>query len=257
LQPNKKTLLYIQFYIITLIKVLKNKIKAFTMVELITAIAIIWVLMMATTVYLWWTNEKRKVIEAQWCTATIWWEINNFVFYALTSKNLRLNSSTTTSPEYYIIQLTWSSIAWQNCTKTNFESNWTICDEIVLSYDSWDNQIRTYSSLSVWNTCRGNNSHIWYFWSWSNSNIKYVKMNKWFSITTDDPHEKRVFGVEYTNGTKGLLWDIIVVLCLNSDCKDPRQISKFAIDWRSETITAKNCKFYQSDDPNKCKERES
>jgi hypothetical protein len=220
-------------------KVLNKKLKSFTLLELIVVISVVWMLMMATTVYLWWTDEKRKVIEAQWCTATIWSEITNFVFYALTSKNLKLENDTYVSPDYYYVSLTWWSAhgcAWQQC-------------KIVLSYSTWSNNMRTYKILSSSNNCRWTKTRLIYSW-WT---VNYVKMNKWFSISADDPSKNQVFDLNWSSAQT---WDIIISLCINESCTSPKEISKFVVDWRSQTISAKNCKYYQDNDPTKCKTRE-
>lgn len=220
---------------------IKHKIKAFTLIEIIIAVAIIWVLFMATTVYLWWTDQKRKVIEAQWCTATLQWEISNYVFYALTSKNLKIEDKWKTkmvTPDYYYIQLTW----W-----TNNCPAWSFCG-ITLSYTTPENSTKAvYKTLTSNNTCRWNNPRLTYSRTWT-SNFSYVKMNKWFTESPENPNDTRVFGLDWG----ALLWDIIVSLCLNSECSNPRQISKFAVDWRSQTISLVHCKYYEND-PNICK----
>ena len=226
-----------------------KKDRAFTIIELILVIAIVWILMMATTVY-FWTDDKRRSIQAQWCVTTIWWEIHNFLFYALTSKRLRLDENTTVSPEYYIIQLTWAL----NEADTGCNSTWSICDEILLSYATWDDTIETYSRPSL-NSCHWWGVKIWYYRS-GESNINLLKMNKWFSATSDSPFDRKVFALEDFTGDKILLCDIMVVLCINSGCQEPQEISRFAIDWRSQTITIKNCIYYEDDDLNKCKTRE-
>ena len=110
----------------------RNKIKAFTIIEIILVVAVIWVLMMATTVYLWGTDEKRKVIEAQWCATTLWSEMTNFVFYTLTSKKLRIDNTPISDIKYYYVSLTW----W---TDSNCNYWWSWCDTIVFSFSTWDN----------------------------------------------------------------------------------------------------------------------
>ena len=106
---------------------------------------------MATTVYLGGSDEKRKIIEAQWCANTIWWEINNFIFYTLTSKNLKIGDDPI-SPTHYIVQLSWSNDDWTapDCLI------WDPCDKLVLSYitETDESSINTYKTLSTANTCR-------------------------------------------------------------------------------------------------------
>ena len=234
-------------------KVLNKNIRSFTLIELIIVVAIVWILMMATTIYLWGTDEKRKVIEAQWCAATIWGHMTNFAFYALTSKNLRYNDKPV-SPTYYIVSLTWSSTS-HNCT---MDHSWSLCDTIIFSFSTWDslnsNNIVQYETHTPWNTCRWSNSHIKFLRSWSTSNnINYAKMNKWFTENENNTSDHNVFTLEPWSQ---FFWDIIVVACLNSDCSTPREITKFAVDWRSQTISTKNCRFYEVNDANKCRERE-
>ena len=78
-------------------------------------------------------------------------------------------------------------------------------------------------------------------------------MNKWFSISADDPSKNQVFDLNWSSAQT---WDIIISLCINDNCTNPKQISRFVVDWRSQTISTKNCKYYQDNDPTKCKTRE-
>ena len=201
----------------------------------------IWVLIMATTIYLWWTDEKRKIIEAQWCVATIWGEIHNYLFSTLTSKKLKISNSQKESPNYYIIGLTW----W-DCLNG--------CDEINFSYSTWDEptNIEIYKTLSVSKTCQQTKQPLKFYWSWGN-NTEYIVMNKWFSPRSNI--NKKIFYIEWW-WSQTVLWDIIIGLCLNKECSTPKEISKFVVDWRSQTISVRNCKFYQESNPTKCKTRE-
>lgn len=221
-----------------------NKKNAFTLIELVIVVAMIWILIMATTVYLWWTDEKRKIIEAQWCAATIWWEIHNYLFSTLTSKKLKISNSQTESPNYYIIELTWS-----NC------SSW--CDMINFSYSTWEDptNIQIYKTLSVSNTCHQTKQPIRFIWSWGNTDTQYIVMNKWFS-PRNDIINKKIFYIEGSGSSQSILWDIIITVCIDRNCSTLKEISKFIVDWRSQTISLRNCKFYQDNDPTKCKTRE-
>ena len=224
---------------------LKNKIKAFTMVELVIVVTIMWLLILATTVYLGWSGEKRKVIEGQWCAAALWGEISNYVFYTLTSKKLRLSDTETVSPDYYIIQFTW----WNSAIC----SSWNECDKIVFSYSTWDlTNIKDYKTVDVTNTCRQNRQNLKFYRSWTDT--EYIIMNKWLSPKSISDQE--VFYLAWSGWMK-LVWDIIVWLCLNSECSNPKQLWKFVADARPQTISLKNCRFYQVEDPTKCEERES
>lgn len=213
-------------------------------------IAVVWILMMSTTVYFWLSDENRKVIEAQWCVYTLWGEMTNYVFYALTSKNLRTEDDDIVFPLLYAIQLTWSD--WI-CTWA-VRSGWNHCDKISFLY-SWQNSTgyELYHIYSAWNNCRWNNAKLSFYRSWDND-IEYVEMKKWFMPTSES--DRKVFYLKNNWWDDPIFWDIIVGLCLNSDCSSPKEISKWVVDGRAQTISTRNCKFYDSSDPTRCKERE-
>jgi len=214
----------------------KNK-KAFTLTELVIVIAIIWMLMAWMTVYLWWSDEKRKVIEAQWCVSTLLGEMNNYAFYALTSKSLRKSGAEPISPEFYRITLDWDSA-------------------LKLGYSMNEYEMTDFKSLTVSNTCRQNSSKLRFNREWWNNDIHSVKMNKWFSPKS--LQENRIFFLSWDNNNKYLTWAIIVSLCLDDNCtpgKSKKQIWKRSFDWRSQTISLKNCTFYNNDNST-CKTRE-
>lgn len=213
---------------------------------MIVVVMMIWILMMATTMYLGWSGEKRKTIEAQWCVNSIWWEINNFVFHTLTSKNLKLSESESIFPNYYIIEFTW----WND---SYCSSSGQMCDKINLSYSTWDEptNINIYKTISIPTTCQWNKQPLIFFRSWSETN--YIIMNKWFSPKSIN--DKNVFYLKSNSSTE-LIWDIIIWLCLNSECDSPKEIWKFIADARSQTVSLTTCKFYDNDNPTKCKTRE-
>ena len=219
-----------------------KKEKAFTLIEILVVVMMIGILMLATTVYLGWTDEKRKVIESQWCINRIWWEISNFIFYTLTSKSLKIWEEPI-SPDYYIIEFAW----WEGtyCSKEN------MCNKINLSYSKWDtpDPINTYKTLDSSNTCHQNNQ-LRFYRDWTETN--YIIMNKWFS-----PKKINDGNVFYLNGESDTLtWDVIIELCLDNECESTKQIWKFVADGRSQTISIRNCKFYKDNDLNTCKTRE-
>ena len=176
------------------------------MIELVIVVTIMWLLIMATTVYLGWSWEKRKVIEGQWCAAALWWEISNYVFYALTSKKLRLSNTETISPNYYIIQFSWSN--------NGICSSWHECNKIIFSYSTWDlTDIKDYKSVDITNTCRQNRQSLKFYWSWTNTN--YIVMNKWFSPIEFNDDIFSLHWNNWSNDFKLLEGDIIIVLCSN------------------------------------------
>lgn len=247
-----------RFYYIFEIIFMKFKIhkRAFTLTEMVMVIAIIWVLMMWMTVYISWSSERTQMIETQWCATTIWWVMDNYLYYTLTSRNISWNIS----PKYYYIQLTWwkSSVS-ENCSKGN---TWIFCNQIILGYSTWDlgsdQNPSVYQTIKPSKVCRQNQPKIWFYWdetttSW---NIKYLKMNKWFSPTSIS--DKNVFYLQW-NGIystyRPLLWDIIIVMCSEEECDSRKEIAKRKIDSRSQSITLVKCKYYE-DDKIQCKTRE-
>lgn len=237
--------------------------------------------MLWMTVYLWKSGERAKTIEAEWCANALWWTLGNYVYYALTSKNLRVkigSTETTISPTYYLIELTGGTqTSDKRCTPENIWS-WYFCQEIVLWYSetTWfvtEPPFSGYQTVTVSNTCRHGKPYLWFYRSWWTHtwNIDYIRMNKWF--TAREISAERVFFLHdnYSEGgepkeEKLLLWDIIVVLCSNETCKCPennpnceprKQIGKRQVDARSQTIDFKKCRYYfDGEHSNICKTRE-
>lgn len=242
----------------------KNKIKlAFTLTEMVMVIAIIWILMMWMTVYISWSSERTKIIEAEWCASSFWWIMDNYLFYALTSRIL-YSWNSPISPNYYYIQLTWGTSSSDNsCISSNFTwDNPIFCNEIVLWYSTWNlwysENPAKYQSLTIQNTCRQNQSKIWFYRKWLNDsdNIHHIKMNKWFSPTSIT--DQNVFYLEkWPTNDKLLLAEIMVVLCSDDECSWHKDVAKWVVDARSQTISLKKCKFYEEDDPTTCMEREN
>ena len=219
---------------------LKN-IKAFTLTEMIIVIVIIWILMAWTTIYLQWSDETRKIIEAQWCATTIWWRINNFIFYSLTSRNLNI-SNNIISPDIYAIKL-------DNC-------NNNLCDSLKFfgykyNEDGNNNEIdyQTYKINDICHTSQDNLKVRRSGEELSNSSI--IKMNKWFSPTRIA--DKNIFYVD-SNDSHYLTWEIIMILCLDNNCSTKKEVTKRDVDWRTQTISPRNCAYYNED--RTCKTRE-
>ncbi len=257
-----------------------NKKIAFTLVELIMVIAIIWILMLWMTVYLWNGHDRATSIEAEWCSNALWWALSNYVFYTLTSRNLRIikpgQPDETVSPTYYYVELTGGTTdSTHGCSAQNAFS-WYLCKQVILwyatGYASWDydpdlNRLE-YETLEVSNTCRHWKPNLWFYRSWwqFSWDIEFIRMNKWF--TPREVRAERVFFLKDKNWTtednkKPLIWDIIVVLCEDEQCSctnewcSRKQIGKRHVDARSQTISFKKCRYYHDGtDWNICKTRE-
>jgi len=236
--------------------VIINKKKAFTLFEIIMVAAIIWILTLWMTTYMWGGWEKAKIIEAQWCANAIWWELKNYVYNALTSKSLKVNDNLI-SPDYYYIDLSWNSEAFL-CYNTDH-----FCNKIILWYSTWEletttqgtrESIKTFQEINQNNICHNWKINLWYIWNWTTT--YYMLMNKW--LTQKKINETKVFYLETnpvnhnTNFAK-LTWDIIVVLCYDNECESWKHIGKRHIDGRSQTIEFKKCMFYDNEDPKLCK----
>jgi len=218
--------------------------------------------MMWVTVYLWWLWERAKIIETQWCAISFWWEMNNYVFNALTSKNLKLSDGKIVSPEQYYIKLWWNT-ATKYCSKTNFVSSWIVCNELNFSFkEPWNIISRQYKKVTIWNTCRQNQANMWlYRIGWTSWDIKEISMNKWFAPRSIN--ERKVFYLQHDTGNnlgeelnKLTQGDIMVLLCPSSNsCKWGKEVGKFHVDARTQTITFQKCRFYK-DDLISCEARE-
>ena len=79
-------------------------------------------------------------------------------------------------------------------------------------------------------------------------------MNKWFSPKSNI--NTKTFYMKEAGGNNPSVWDIIIALCTDNSCTSTKDISKFSVDWRTQIISVNNCKFYQDDNPTKCKTRE-
>jgi prepilin-type N-terminal cleavage/methylation domain-containing protein len=216
----------------------KNK-KAFTLTEMIIVIVIIWVLMAWTTIYLQWSDETRKVIEAQWCATTIWWYINNFIFYSLTSRNLRISASNIISPDIYAIKLA-------DCNSND------LCDSIEFYGDE-----EKYQTINIYDTCHTSQNNLRIRRGWDEgekpSNDSIIKINKWFS--PKKLSEKNIFYIDDNWATPPpLIWEIIMVLCLDKNCSVTKDVTERVVDWRTQTISLRNCAYYNEN--RTCKTRE-
>lgn len=228
---------------------------------MIIVVAIIWVLMMWMTVYMWWYNERTKIIEAQWCAATLWWEMDNYVFYALTSKKLKIGDELISPSSYHIYLTWWRTPGSINCYNYTWDARnpnrWDFCDEIVLSYYTWWDSANTmaatntYKILNPWANCRQNNWTKLIYYRWDS--IKLISMNKWFSPS--NYNDKNPFRLNHVWDHSNILyWEIIIVACISwdDDCTWRKEVAKRIIDARSQSISLKNCKFYNETNPSLC-----
>ena len=233
--------------------------------------AIIWILMLWMTVYLWNSGDRAKSIEAEWCANALWWVLSNYVYYTLTSRNLRVvlpdGSERADSPSYYYIQLTWwTSNSSHRCTPENIWG-WHFCNDILLLYATWyenpESHTNLYRKATIPNTCRNGKPHLWFYRSgWAHTwNIEYIRMNKWF--TPRDVQGEKVFYIKDNNWeaneskTQLLTGNIIVVLCTDETCGWRKEIGKWQIDARAQTISFKKCRYYrEGEESNLCKTRE-
>ena len=230
---------------------MKLHIKSFTLLEMVVVVWIIWILMLWMTIYLDWTGERTKVIEAEWCINSFWWILNNYLYYTLTSKNIKVWEEDI-PPKYYTIMLSWDSN--KSCNSTG-----SLCDKILLWYITGDNSVaynNIYQTYSIWNTCNQSKIKLWFYrWSWdnnNNNNDNYISMNKWFLPLNNNDLP---FKIKVGNDNQ-LLWYIIIILCIDKNCTSQKQIWRWRVDARSQTIPYEKCRFYDENQLNMCKTRE-
>ena len=214
----------------------KNK-KAFTLTEMIIVIVIIWILMMWTTIYLEWSDETRKIIEAQWCATTIWGLMNNYVFYSLTSKSLRKNNEAI-SPDFYQISLS-------GCNAQG------LCDKFIFSYSTGESS-NIFETHSISDTCNTNKKKLKVYWTWWMTSNATIIMNKWFSPV--NLYNPNTFYISWASIEP--MWEIILAFCNDKNCSSYKDVSEWVVDWRSQNIYVRNCAFYYEEDKNSCKTRE-
>lgn len=235
-----------------------KKIRAFTLFEIVMVAAIIWILTLWMTTYMWNSWERAKIIEAQWCASAMWWELKNYVYNALTSKILKTGDQYI-YPDYYYIDFIDEDFLWCNtmfgsCKKLGL---WYSTGDLKVSASSADQSIQFYKEISPEKICNNWKLNIKFQRTWDL--VKYMIMNKWF--TPKKINDTKTFYMQvgvYTNldEYKAITWNIIILLCNNKDCETVKQIWRYYIDARSQTIEFQKCKFYNEDDPTICKTRE-
>ena len=209
------------------------------------------------TAYMWNSWERAKIIEAQWCASAIWWELKNYVYNALTSKILKTGDNYISPDYYYIDFIDEPAVLWcndpQKCEKIGL---WYSTGNLSSDADANDNLIKFYKEVSPKKTCHNWKLDIKFHRTWG---VTYMIMNKWF--TQKNINNTKVFYIQESldannDAYKKLTWDIIVLLCNNKNCETHKEIWRYYIDARSQTIEFQKCKFYNEDDPNICKTRE-
>lgn len=244
----------------------KIHISAFTIAEIIVTIALIWILMAWTTIYLWWMSEKAKLIEAESCAYSLNWELTSFTFDVLTSKKLKINWNLETPRAYRV------SLNWWNTTETLPEcytsNTWKFCDKIKLWIFTWTISWASteYKTLTQKEKCKtlSNGTTILFARSWDI--YKVISMNKWLSeikrIEWDLPNNKPMSvnsfnspNLENINNVD-TYWIINIYMCQNWFCENPKNFARRIIDSRSQTIELNRCRYFSWDNPLACEERE-
>ena len=112
-------------------------------------------------------------------------------------------------------------------------------------------ETNTYKTLTPWANCRQNNWTKLVYYRWDN--IKLISMNKWFAPSSYN--DKNPFRLNHLGDNANVLyWEIIIVACISwdDDCTWRKEVAKRVIDPRSQSITLKNCKFYNETNPTLC-----
>ncbi len=185
--------------------------KWFTIFELIIVIWIISILITALNRFSY--DNKRDYLYAETCINKVYWDINNFIYSAITSKWIYTGNSVI-FPENYFINI-------------NPQKN-----EIYLHYKT---------ATSTWTFMRYNlsgsdlkksycfNNDYQVFLSWENIEISIKKSTVEDSILPtfiikDKPEQ--------------FTWIIKTLICYTNNCKE---IANLLIDTRTESITKRKC----------------
>lgn len=135
-----------------------------------------------------------------------------------------------------------------NCSKWNYINEWIYCNELSFHAENDSNKY-AYKTYNVRNTCRQNQVDIWFFYSgWASSDIRNISMNKWFAPRSVS--ERKVFYLLHSGwGDENKLTegDIIVVLCPSDECRNWKEVAKYHVDARVQSISFHKCRFYQED----------
>lgn len=241
--------------------------KAFTLVETIIVVAIIGILMSWMTIYFNRWQEKSLLIAAEWCENSLNWELYNWIYNTMTSKVIKWWDDFI-SPDIYEISLKNSEKDDDRCWSGSF------CDTISLNYFTNDDTgwwRLTYNDLTSKNTCRLSQwNKLAFYWSWciidweikscdlgnEKSIPKVIRMSKWLAPMPDF-FQKNFFVEDWNDDANiSLDWEIIILLCFDSDCSSTKEIWKRIIDARSQTVSLHKCKFYNEEDASKCETRE-
>jgi hypothetical protein len=163
--------------------------------------------------------------------------IKNFTNAAMTSKQLRISSTTSVFPDYYIIE-------FQPTTKT-----------IAFKYEGTDKENNptsgTYQEIKLEGGCKKENINFAFA---TGATVSILRMNTGFRQIK--PNE--LFTFSLTSGAtaeREFHEEIPINVCLDETCS--KEFFKWVIDTRSQGIFTSKCLFYSEEDSLKCKTREN
>ncbi len=197
--------------------------KWFTLLELIMVIGIILVLIV--TFRNIFQNTNKDYLYAETCVNKVYWDINNFLYSAMTSRGLYITTGSTTGtifPQQYMIAITPNK------------------NEIELSYKTEQNITGTYikyvlsgESLGQY-YCKMNNYTT--KMSWDNFNIIINKASL---------QDQTLPTFTINNGWEIFTQNTQIYICYPwNTCKE---IANFITDIRTQTIQKKKCILINKD----------
>jgi len=209
----------------------------FTLIEILIVLIVIGVLSMGMMTYLGWNDERALMFKAEGCLTTIDGKVQNFLNYALTSKSFDF-WGTFFSPDYYTILLSGT---------TNDGYN-----QFVLYGSTGESARQLIHKVSKSDCMNEFDKDFRFVISWTA--FSWIVMSKGFRQV--NPKDTFTFALTKESLLTGTFTgSIIVKVCMDdSGCK--REIAKWNIDTRVQSIFLKKCLFYKEDSADECGEWE-
>jgi len=182
------------------------------MLELIMVIAIISILMLVIRSA--FQNRDRDILYAESCVNKVYWDVNNFVYSAMTSRGLYISWNTIYPDEYNIdMNISTNNILLRYKTQT---WTWVYINNIL----SGDLLKTSYCS----------NSNYKITLSWSNLSVKINKSSL-------QDQNLPIFTLSWW--TSLFTWQVKLLLCyIGTNCKE---LAAIVMDLRTQKAEKKKC----------------
>lgn len=204
----------------------KTKRHWFTLVEIVIVLMIIGIMMVAFKSI--FKPRNQNTLYAQNCINIIYWEMNNFLNAAMTSKWL-YTWNTTVIPDIYSISFNENTsridFKYKNKTQSGIQKTYILSGGVPANYSCSSKQ---------------------YVVQMTGNNIRNININRWFSNQWDEIP----FQIKKNTNTL-LTWNIMFYAC-TLDLSLCQEIANISIDSRSKTIKKALCIVYTWTNNNQC-----